>query len=540
MKKWIAVMILAVLMLQIVGCSQPGSSSAAPAPSGSSAGSAESAAAPADSEKVYSEHEVVSYAVYGDEFTDINSDDFAKMWGEKFNIEWDLISMSADTWDEKIRIWTNAQDLPDVAQWEYKHADAAGFVDQGLVKKLPDDWKSRWPNLAAAYENTVLGPLLDEQYGGTYFLPRPIFANNKPTETMVTHEGIYMRKDWLKAVDAEIKVSYTIDELMEIARKIKEQDPGQVGDGLVPIGNNVTNLPYVFVYSLSSHSKQGETFYKGEDGQYRWGPADEDTLTALEYYQQAYEEGLIDPEFFSSGKNYQDVFYTEASSAMCQAPGMAQVALRFSNNFKTNFDIDTDQWLHFAFVTDNEGRYHGVEATNYWGVLMFSPDIDDERLERVLDVLDYSTTDQGQTEIRMGIEGVDWERDANGGLVSLMPEGTTLFDKYYCIRPFYHNLYITSDDFGLVNPAYPQVFRDMSRNQYEAKEAAMTPETFYPIDWDANFYDSDAMRRCSFNLAEEYAALVVAPGDMETKWNNWVAEKMQLVQPVLDELNAKF
>lgn len=80
----------------------------------------------------------------------------------------------------------------------------------------------------------------------------------------------------------------------------------------------------------------------------------------------------------------------------------------------------------------------------------------------------------------------------------------------------------------------------MSRNQYEAKEAAMTPETFYPIDWDANFYDSDAMRRCSFNLAEEYAALVVAPGDMETKWRDWVAEKMQLVQPVLDELNAQF
>lgn len=536
LKKIIAIALLAAIALQAVGCGQAASSTAASTANSAATSEATSAES---TEKDYSKHEVVSYAVYCDEYIDdINSDDFAKMWGDMFNIEWDVLSLTADTWDEKIRIWANSQDLPDVSQWEYKHADAASFVEQGLVKKLPDDWKTRWPNLAAAYDRTVLGPLLDEQYGGTYFLPRPIFANNQPTETMVTHQAIYMRKDWLEAVGAEIKASYTIDELMDIARKIKEQDPGNVGDKLVPIGNATDTLPYVFVYSLSSHSKAGEVFYKGEDGQYRWGPADEDTLTALKYYQQAYEEGLIDPEFFSSGKNYQDVFYTEGASAMCQAAGMAQVALRFSNNFKTNFDIDTDQWLHLAFVTDNEGRYHGVEAVNYWGTLMFSPDIDDEKLERVLDVLDYSTTDQGQTEIRMGIEGIDWERGSDGELISLLPENTTIFDKYFCIRPFYHNLYITSDDFGLINPNYPQVFRDTSYNSYKAKEAAMTDETFYNIDWEANFYDSEAMRRCSFNLADEYASLVVAPGDMETKWNAWVEEKMKVVQPALDELNA--
>lgn len=246
----------------------------------------------------------------------------------------------------------------------------------------------------------------------------------------------------------------------------------------------------------------------------------------------------MDPEFFTGETNYQEVFYTAGASAFCQAAGMAQVALRFANNFKTNLDLEAEDCMSLACVVDNDGNYHGVEQTNYWGTLMFSPNIDDAKLERVLDILDYSCTEQGQNEIRMGIENVDWKRDASGEIEILLDEGITVFDKYYCIRPFYHNMYICSDDFGLVNPTYPQMFRDMSYNQYQEKYSRADEKTFDRIDWDAYFYDSDAMRRVSFNLPEEYAALVVAGGDMETKWNAWVEEKMKLVQPVLDELNA--
>ena len=532
-KVFLVAVLLAAFVLQAAGCTQqPAASGAASASEGTSSAAASSA------EKDYSKHEKISWAVYGDEFADLNSDDFAKMWNEKFNVEYDVISMSYDTWDEKIRIWTNSQDLPDVAQWEYKHADGASYAEQGLVKKLPDDWKTRWPNLAEAYEGTVVGPLLEEQFGGTYFLPRPVFANNQPTEPLVTHQSIFMRKDWLEAVGAEVKQAYTIDEFMDIARRIKEEDPGNMGDQLVPIGNGINELPYIFIYSLSTHSVGANAFYKDENGVYQWGPASQDTLTGLKYYQQAYEEGLLDPEFFTGETNYQEVFYTAGASAFCQAAGMAQVALRFANNFKTNLDLEAEDCMSLACVVDNDGNYHGVEQTNYWGTLMFSPNIDDAKLERVLDILDYSCTEQGQNEIRMGIENVDWKRDASGEIEILLDEGITVFDKYYCIRPFYHTMYICSDDFGLVNPTYPQMFRDMSYNQYQEKYSRADEKTFDRIDWDAYFYDSDAMRRVSFNLPEEYAALVVAGGDMETKWNAWVEEKMKLVQPVLDELNA--
>lgn len=156
----------------------------------------------------------------------------------------------------------------------------------------------------------------------------------------------------------------------------------------------------------------------------------------------------------------------------------------------------------------------------------------------MLDVLDYACTEQGQYEIRMGIKEVDWTLDENGGLVNLMVDGETAVEKYYCIRPFYHNMIIASDDFGLINPTYPKMFRDMSYNMYQEKIKLTDERSLGRTDWDAYFFDSDAKRRAVFNLPEEYARLVVADGDMETKWNAWVADKMRYVQPVLNELNA--
>lgn len=38
---------------------------------------------------------------------------------------------------------------------------------------------------------------------------------------------------------------------------------------------------------------------------------------------------------------------------------------------------------------------------------------------------------------------------------------------------------------------------------------------------------------------KEYAQLILKEGDLETNWKNWVDEKMQLVQPFLDELNQQ-
>ncbi|MEG1427195.1 MAG: hypothetical protein RSC76_05855, partial [Oscillospiraceae bacterium] len=57
-------------------------------------------------------------------------------------------------------------------------------------------------------------------------------------------------------------------------------------------------------------------------------------------------------------------------------------------------------------------------------------------------------------------------------------------------------------------------------------------------DWTTVLYDSQAFNLASMTYADEYAALIVKEGNIEENWKAWVAEKMPIIQPVLDELNA--
>lgn len=71
-------------------------------------------------------------------------------------------------------------------------------------------------------------------------------------------------------------------------------------------------------------------------------------------------------------------------------------------------------------------------------------------------------------------------------------------------------------------------------------EKSRTSAEVVTIDeWDFEFYSSRTKTQANMDLSEEYAQLILKEGDLETNWRNWVDEKMQLVQPLLDELNEQ-
>jgi len=544
--KLILTLVLAIftLVFFVVGCGNdetpetdvPATATPAPTDPADDEDAEETPPAQAD----YSERVSIEWVVWGDTaHPDFSECEFMLMWEEMFNVDIEMVGLPYDQWTSSLRIWANAGDLPDVAQFSYNHVDGAMWAEQGLVKRMPDTWRASWPNLASAYDRTVIGDVLDATFGGTYFLPRPIFNENQPVYPLVSHQGIYFRRDWLEAVGAPIQPTYTLDEFMEIARAIQEQDPGNLGDRMTVIHNDAGGLAWIFVYPMSTYSMNASEFFKGDDGQFHWGPAQPETLEGLRFFQQAWDEGLLHPEFFAVS-GHQDEFIVAGNVGIIQAPGMAVVANRFGNNFREHQDLEPEEWLHFAFIVQQDGVFTGPEAPNFWGALIMNPNIDDVKFERVMDILDFSSTTEGQNIIRMGIPEVDWTFDDDDQLMNLLPEGGNVLDLHTSVRPFWHNLYIVSDDFGLINPAFPQIYRDMAFNAYVERIESASPTSIGRIDWDIWFFDSDARRRATVNLADEYTELILAPGDIEDKWNAWVEERMVTIQPVLDELNAAF
>ena len=108
-----------------------------------------------------------------------------------------------------------------------------------------------------------------------------------------------MRKDWAEAVDFPIKSTYKISEVLEFAKKIKESDPGNLGDKLIPIAQAPSNAVRLFVGSNSTYYNG---FYKDKDGTYKWGATSQETLEGLKMYAEAYQSGLLDPNFTHCNK----------------------------------------------------------------------------------------------------------------------------------------------------------------------------------------------------------------------------------------------
>lgn len=544
-KRVLCLLLALVMLFALTACGGEGNSSAsskAPAQSGEASGSGESktpaSSDTASTEKDYSEKVTVSWAevIEGDEGIDYTQDKVYQTFAEKFNIDIEVTPLTWGNWVENLRIWINSGDMPDVVNWNYVHSEFVDYVDQGLVRQFPDDWKEKWPDSAALYEQTGLGPELDAALGATYCFPVPIYFNNKPTDTLTQHYQTYIRKDWVEAVGMEVKNYYTYDELLEMARKMKEQDPGKVGSSFYPITSYSSMLVAGLVNQMAEHSAANTVFYKGEDGKYRWGAADEETYEALKWVQDAWKEGLIHPEFYTLNQGEdEDMMTIAGTSAMFWAGGLSANYTMFANEMSQN-GMDPDTQLMSAFLVDNDGKFHGMESSNYFGALLFSPDLDDASFERVMDMVQFSNTDEGQRLCHLGIEGENYEI-AGDGSISLLKEDDPM-SLYPSIR-FFQTLGARGDDFSIVNPSTPQQYRDKQKEQYEEKYSLLGDDTFAQIDWTVQFHSSNAMNQVGFTYQDEYSALITKEGDLHENWQNWVNEKMSLVQPVLDELDAK-
>ncbi len=465
-------------------------------------------------------------------------------WTNTFNVEWDITSLTFENWVQRMNTWLNADDIPDWCVWNFNAGDAVNYVDQELVKKLPDDWKEKYPNLAAAAACTPLNAYYEQLFGGTYYLFRPAFANNFPADLITSHMSVYLRKDWAEQAGYDLSKniesnSITISELLDYCRAVKE-----AGITTYPWVNTTQHLGSLIDSICENSGIAANAFYKAEDGQYHWAPAEEESgvKEAIRQVKTAYDEGLLYPEFYTlTNDDDAGYFHTAGTAAMVEEAGMAVWFDRFDSNMKSS--LDTSYWDTSVtlIVTDDNGVSHQAPNTNFWACNIISPNISDEALERLLTIWDYGCTEEGQLRIRLGIPGEDWDYDENGNIVNLLAdtEYGNVEGKYTTQYPITGNMFILSDDFSFVNPSFSQEARDRVTELYldRAKIASSIGKS---IDYDLLSYSSQALNQASMQYADEYANMITKDADFDATYDQWVKDKMPLIQPVLDDLNAQF
>lgn len=467
-----------------------------------------------------------------------------KAIAEKFNVDINFISLSWDNWAEKDRIWINSGDMPDVMFWDFNYKDYLNYAKQGMIKQIPDDYQSKYPNIAKAVTNTGIADFISKKLDNKlYAIPRAVLLQPVTTSNVDAFSFIY-RKDWAEKVGMPMNDVVSFDQLISLANAFVEKDPGGNGKGKTIGFSGFTNIVSAFLQPYNSYYAR---FYK-VDGKYEWGPKDESTLEGMKNLLKCYNEGLIDQNFFSNKTEdtMNKIYSGQAGIAFTNSS--PNIVNEIKQKFKqANPGIDEEKALGLCVVTGPDGKVHGYVNNNYWTASIFNPKMEDSKLERILAVMDYVASDEGNYLVNMGFEGKDYTKNGNDVTISReKKEDGSLksISELYPSTSYFTYMTVCGDGFSYINPSIPEATRSQVVNMLKAKET--TGLNIAQIDYDLTFFTAPNYDKFEFKAPESIEKLIteVIIGSNESNLSEKWAQKLKSLdpklQPVLDEINKEF
>jgi putative aldouronate transport system substrate-binding protein len=201
--------------------------------------------------------------------------------------------------------------------------------------------------------------------------------------------------------------------------------------------------------------------------------------------------------------------------------------------------------LDETVIVDPNGRFQGYETLNSFGCLFFNPKMSDAKFRRLLSILDYVASDEGQDYIRLGFEGRDYTR--TGGNLTITREkgqGGTFVDIHtkYPGAGVYSHVTICPDAFAARDPAIPASYFVPTNAMYATKQKlGVDTGTLRPYNYELAFFGGpNYLKFSAVDIGQELTGVALMQGDLRTNYDRWLRDTHAVVDPVLKELNDAY
>lgn len=463
---------------------------------------------------------------------DYTADEFYQWVCDKFNVSIDVIITDKATHEATTTMWINNGDMCDIlTQADFHYDTYCTWVDQGLLAPLPEGWEETYPNLKNAMEKSMILDKLTID-GKVYGIPADVFLNFVEMPIPVAHQCIYYRKDWAQKLGYEFGDTVTITELKEFSLKCKELDLAGNGATVGLTTRTRSFIPDMMNMLDVTISK----FEKTENG-YIWAPCAEGVTAQIAMIRDLYASGMLDADFYLlDADSCVNRFASGVAAALYMDGGPGNHYTVWTRFADAQPDLNPDECIASVVLADANGVAHTAEATNFWTVKYFSPDIAPETMDRILAIIDYFNDGaEGQVANYDGIPGVDWQWTENG-LIDMSirdPEKPT-----YTSTNLFSTWGTCSDELYSYNATnkYPVAIESYLHNMQVKANGAIVR-----YDYDYAYFQSDAKSVYSVDVNSKIAELVVDTAlDIDTEWNNFIKDNEGMWKPVQDDLNAAF
>lgn len=452
-----------------------------------------------------------------------------KYIAEKFNIETEVWLSGWDICGEKENMWLNSGTMPDVMLWAtFNLASYYNVIDQGLIQPLPDGWQEKWPNLAHLTKVSGIAEALEVD-GKTYAIPHSVFGNFYECDPKVQHNVIAYRKDWAKQVGLEKFADdnvVTLAEFKEYLEKVNDAGLAKM-KGLGGVSNYV-----MAIFAGEAGIPSYQPFQQTEDG-YVWLPNIEGTTDYIKTMQNWYQNDLIDVDYYSQSDTYYNNAFKAGQIAAIVAGGGAMNIADVRDGFADNFpDADPYEDIGYTIISAEDGTVYSHAELNYWTTSVFNPETDAKTVERILDVMDYVASKEGQITTLTGVPGVHWEFDENENPVLIEgAEDAEACDTFilfgYC-----------DDDYSYSGLRADLDIRNAELAQ-KLQKIKLDGKVFpYSVQYDTHV--SESKSNYSVPFGSKITEIVCDNLDVESEWKGIINNNKAMWEPLLKELNETY
>ena len=385
---------------------------------------------------------------------------------EKFNVTFTPVNVTWADADEQITLMSVAGTLPDIigASDFVDSPQFFRFIADGIIAPLPEDL-SPYPYLERVMNMPdVAGSMVD---GRHWFLPRSVYSD---ASWWCMDRGIINRRDWRENLGFEIPV--TEQDFIDLAVAYATLDPANEGVDGNRLGF-VTRRDFLHSAIWTGHGNTDNFWWtRNAAGDVVLPAFEETSLPLMSFLRRMYNAGGMDPDF---------VTYTNQEvPQQFQQGRVGMVAFQVSPKHlffnQMRFFEEAQEGISFLEATEilepplvvGNQRVR-FEIRHYWSESYINANVDDAKMDRILQIYNWGYSDDGMRTMTFGLEGIDWEFGA-GGEISILREINPATGFYVPLaeRYTFHDggmnfLIAFSDDIlQYVNPEIPIEIRELT------------------------------------------------------------------------------
>lgn len=332
---------------------------------------------------------------------------------EDFGVSLKLSSYSWQDWDSQVTGAINGNNMSDVFQYDldsYNYASTyLEWVEGEVLKPLPEDM-SKWPNLQKVI-NSISSIEHLKIDGKLYCLP--IIKNPVDTEDAYSPFTYVYRRDWAKELGVYQENDIYTWEQFETLLNAFYTAKCQSGDfyalvdvewGFPSVTNFYKTAPHCFAVDSNGNYVNNYTTAEYQQG---LAKAKEYIANNIYGYDQ-YNAKAGDPaERYYAGRV--GVFYENLSLS-----NYTTLRKKLAANPAYNTLEKLDDATAIMKVMSPDGMYCLEGNENWFSATMFNADISDEKMEKVLDILEWTLSEEGTMMATYGFEDYDYIKNADG------------------------------------------------------------------------------------------------------------------------------